>query len=102
MRDKPTFGGFLVVLAIIGILALAIWSHTHTVRSDHEKVHQWAAQNGYTVIEVHSPGVFESQPFWLVDEDDRIYLATLRDHFEKDRVSGFKFNFWGMTQKWKN
>jgi hypothetical protein len=100
LKKEKVFNVFLVIVSILTVI-LCVWAHGYTVKRDHDDIHQWAIQNNYEVVEIHFPGILESHPFFGHDEGDRIYLATLRDSREKERISGFKFNFFGLEQKWK-
>ena len=98
MSDRSN--GVLAVLAFVVILALLLMISSCTVKSDHQQIQDWAAQNGYIeVISIEHQGWLETSPWWFSDEDARIYKANLKNRREGQELKWFRFQYFGMDVK---
>jgi hypothetical protein len=90
-------GTFLFLM----ILALALVLNGFTVQADTADIEKWAAKEGYSVVSVEKP--WFDHPFWLADEDDRIYKVIVRSKdTERVRIAYLRFrSLFGPEVRWK-
>lgn len=89
----------LAVVAVIACVIFFGWAIAQQTSSDHNTIKQWHSAQNQDVIEIDQPW-FTSSPWWLHDDDDRIYRATVRDKQGQRRTCWHKFNIFGHDQKW--
>lgn len=94
MKDaKEWFKIAMIILVIIAIITGVVAFTMHQKSADHRAIEAWHASQNEDVIEIDKPW-FNSGPYWLHDDDDRIYRATVRGK-NGQRYCWHKFNIWG-------
>lgn len=87
------------IVAIIGILFIALLASNFQTNSDFRKVDQWAKEAGYTVVEARNLGMFDRSPFWRT-KGQHVIVADMESNGVV-RSCYFKFTVFGMEQRWK-
>lgn len=77
--------GLLLIMAVV-LIALGV---AHQDKSDRADIESWANENQVKVVKIER--CHWSHPFWLADEDDRIYEATIKTNNSEEKLY-FKYN----------
>ena len=91
---------FRAILVVTALLALVVFGIAFVSETDHQTIRDWAASEDYNITSIEKT-IFDNGPFWLVDEDDRIYKVKIEDHHQNEKVIYFRFGLWGADKKWK-
>lgn len=89
---------FLVIGAIVVVFAFLLLGQLTVTDNDHAVINTWATEHDYAVQNIERC-YFDHGPFWLSDEDDRIYRVEVSARREP-RVVYFRFRLWGHDIEW--
>ena len=77
----------VLLISVFLVLAVAI---VIVIGDSNEKyINEWASEHNYHVKKVEK-AFFTHGPFWLCDDDQTIYVVTVRNKYEKEYVVWFR------------
>ena len=91
---------FRAIIFTTACLALVVFGIVFVSETDHQTIRDWATAEDYNITAIEKT-ILDNGPFWLSDEDDRIYRVKVLDHHHNEKVIYFRFGLWGAEKKWK-
>lgn len=90
---------FIRVMILVGVLGLFLLLLTAVRKSDKADINKWATEKRYSVVKIEET-IIDLGPFWLKDDDDRLYRVEIKDELEQPKVAYFRFRLFGYDQEW--
>ena|SRR5205814_9183863 len=87
--DISSYFCFILLLLILGV-GLTLWNFNRA----NSMLRDWAASNGYTIVEKEYRSFFKGPFFWTASRSQIIYRVVIRDDERNVRSGWVKLGSW--------